>query len=127
MNKDRERIMIPMFESPDKTKTIKRTCVICGAEYQYPGGTNYFWKGTKNPMGVLSVPKEPGVINLKDRIWPNDCCEEHRNYESIEKYIKDKAHRCPDCGKRIGSFFHVCYDYIDGMRIERPEKEIEDK
>lgn len=74
-----ERVSIPVFEL-SSDKLITRSCLICGKEYSYKGGTNHAWKDAGHYMGVPSPLSSPTV-------WPNDLCPACRTVESALKYI----------------------------------------
>jgi hypothetical protein len=82
---EKEIVLIDIKEMNETM--ITRNCIICGKEYRYKGGTNFCWKGTKDPLGIGDIVSSK---NPSDRIqiWPNACCEEHRSLNEAKKYIK---------------------------------------
>ena len=82
---NRERIEIDF----NPVTLIVRNCTICGKEYSYKGGTNFFWRGTGDPIGKGDVISSKPVAE-RVAIWPNDCCEEHRTLEHAKQYINEK-------------------------------------
>lgn len=70
-------------------KTVHRKCIICGEEYSYKGGVNFFWKWTFDQIGRGDVVTSK---DSKDRIeiWPNDCCKKHRTLKFAKKFLEDK-------------------------------------